>query len=166
MITGSFASAYYGAPRSSQDIDLVIAPRVDQIPEFLRLLPPAEYYADPEAATDAIRRGSQFNVIDLETGWKIDFIARKARPFSREEFARRVMVDLEGVRLFMTTAEDIAVAKLEWAKLGSSRRQLEDVAGILRVRRALDRGYIERWVRELGLEGEWQAARSLAGEEG
>jgi hypothetical protein len=27
----------------------------------------------------------------------------------------------------------------------------------------LDRAYVERWVRELGLDAQWQKARSLAG---
>ena len=57
-------------------------------------------------------------------------------------------------------AEDVVLAKLEWAKLGESARQVEDAAGILRARSAeLDAGYMERWVRELGIEREWAAAR-------
>ncbi len=53
-----------------------------------------------------------------------------------------------------------AVAKLEWAKPGESARQVEDAAGILRARSAeLDASYLERWVRELGIEREWAAAR-------
>ena len=34
MLTGSFASGYHGAPRASQDIDLVIAPSEAQIQQF------------------------------------------------------------------------------------------------------------------------------------
>jgi hypothetical protein len=164
MITGSYASAYYGTPRASQDIDVVIAPNPDQLRVFLELLPSSEYYVDAETARAALARSSQFNVIDLASGWKIDFIARKARPFSREEFARRVPVELHGIRVFMTTAEDVIIAKLEWAKLGSSQRQLEDVAGVLRVRPDLNRDYISRWVTNLELETEWQSARTMAGE--
>jgi hypothetical protein len=35
MLSGSFASAYYGAPRSTQDIDLVIAPTPNQLRVFV-----------------------------------------------------------------------------------------------------------------------------------
>jgi hypothetical protein len=42
---------------------------------------------------------------------------------------------------------------------GGSLRQIEDVAGILRVQTDLDRPYIEKWVRELGLGDQWAAAR-------
>jgi hypothetical protein len=62
--------------------------------------------------------------------------------------------------LALATAEDVVLAKLEWAKLGARARQVEDAAGILRARSAeLDASYMERWVRELGIEKEWAAAR-------
>ena len=61
------------------------------------------------------------------------------------------------------TAEDTIIAKLEWAKVGSSERQLRDVAGILRVRAAqLETSYIERWVEELKLREQWNAALAIA----
>ena len=46
----------------------------------------ADYYVSPEAAREALGRRSMFNVIDFGTGVKADFILRKDRPFSREEF--------------------------------------------------------------------------------
>jgi hypothetical protein len=53
-------------------------------------------------------------------------------------------------------------AKLEWAKLGESERQLRDVAGMLRGQRAtLDFEYVQRWVAGLQLENQWEAARNL-----
>lgn len=160
MLTWSFASAYHGRPRATQDIDFVIAATPDQIRTLLRALPPAEYYADEAAALDAHRQESQFNVIDLATGWKIDLICRKSRPFSRTEFDRRVRANLEEPSLYVATAEDLLLAKLEWAKLGGSARQIEDVAGLLEVRGSeLDLAYVQRWVAALGLEAEWAAAR-------
>jgi len=107
---------------------------------------------------------SQFNVIDLTTGWKIDFICRRDRPFSRTEFERRIRTDLEGLPLFIATAEDVVLAKLEWAKLGGSQRQLEDVAGLLRLRQGdLDQEYLLHWVASLELMTQWVAAHRAAG---
>jgi hypothetical protein len=143
MLTGSFASAYHGVPRATQDINLVIAPTAHQLQHLVRLLPDSEYYASEEAALDALRREAQFNVIDFATGWKIDLIIRKSRLFSRTEFERRSAVDLFGLQIFVASAEDILLAKLEWAKAGQSMRQLEDCATILRTRREeLDYTYI------------------------
>lgn len=163
MLTGSFASAHHGAPRSTLDLDIVLAATSEQIKKFIAALPTNEYYADLNAAIEAHSRESLFNVIDSVTGWKIDFIFRKSRPFSQEEFQRRKLIHFQGLQLFVATAEDIVIAKLEWAKLAQSQRQLEDVAGILRLRSGtLDRAYLDKWVSELDLASEWQSAEALS----
>ena len=157
MLSGSFASAYYGVPRSTQDIDLVIAASPTQLRKFVQLLPTEEYYV--YAALEAHNRESLFNVVDMATGWKIDLIIRKSRAFSEEEFQRRKLVRLQDISLFVASAEDVVVSKLEWAKLARSQRHIEDVAGILRMRwEALDRPYIQKWVHQLGLTTEWDDA--------
>jgi len=103
-----------------------------------------------------------FNLIDMNTAWKIDLVIRKNRPFSVQELARRVVMPIASVEVATATAEDTIVAKLEWAKLGASERQLIDVAGILHVgSAALDFDYIERWVEALDLGEQWRCARAL-----
>jgi len=164
MLTGSFASSYHGAPRATQDIDIVIAATADQIRALVEALPETDYYVDLDAALDALRWEAQFNVIDLATGWKIDLIGRKSRPFSRREFERRRRAEIQGMRLSVASAEDMVIAKLEWAKLGQSQRRLDDAAGVLGRRSGeLDLGCIREWVRELRLEPQWQAACRAAG---
>jgi hypothetical protein len=59
--------------------------------------------------------------------------------------------------------EDIVLSKLEWAKAGGSLRQIEDAAGILKAQPALDFAYLAEWVRDLGIEEQWNAARAAAG---
>ena len=162
MVTGSFASSYHGAPRATQDIDLVISATEDQLRSLAAQLPASEYYVHLDAALKAKRREAMFNIVDLATGWKIDFIFRKSRQFSLAEFERRTIVEFEGMHLPIATAEDVLIAKLEWAKAGESQRQIEDAAGILRVRSGnLDEAYIERWVQQLGLEKQWADARRV-----
>ena len=103
-------------------------------------------------------------MIDLTSGWKIDFIIRKSRPFSLTEFDRRFQMEFEGLSLFMASAEDVMLAKLEWAKLSGSQRQIEDAAGILRIRfNELDRNYIERWIEALGVQDQWREVWVTAG---
>ncbi|HEY1546457.1 MAG TPA: hypothetical protein VGG28_01485 [Kofleriaceae bacterium] len=162
MVVGSFASMLHGEPRTTQDLDLVIDPTVEQLDALLARLDPAKYYFDRDVALDALSRRSMFNVIDIGTAWKIDLVIRKDRAFSIEELQRRRVVVMMGVRVAAATAEDTIVAKLEWAKQGASTRQLVDVAGILRVRReSLDLTYLQRWVEALDLADEWARARAL-----
>jgi hypothetical protein len=157
MVAGSFASTYYGVPRTTHDIDIVIAPTHDSLAALLTRLPETEYYADADVARDALNRSGQFNVIDMATGWKVDLIMRKSRPFSIAEFDRRQSATLLGVPVFVATIEDTVIAKLEWAKLGDSERQLRDVVGLLGVHReSIDLAYVQQWVDELQLAAQWQ----------
>jgi hypothetical protein len=159
MVAGSFASTAHGMPSTTQDLDLVLDPPSPAALEALvRSMPPEQYYVD----ADALTQRSMFNVVDLASGWKIDLILRKNRPFSRGEFARRMKLTLLGVPVLVASAEDTIVAKLEWSKLaGGSERQRRDVAGILATAgRELDRDYVERWVGDPDLAEEWQAAQA------
>ena len=163
MVTGSLASSTFGEPRASEDIDIVIAPTREQLLELLRHFPHDHYYALEQDALDALADRRMFNIIDFASGWKVDLIVKKARPFSDEEFGRRQEVEIAGLRLLVASAEDTVISKLEWAREGESQRQLEDAAGIVRVQGDhLDTKYIERWVRELGLSEQWMAAKERA----
>lgn len=157
MIVGSFASTFHGEPRTTRDLDVVIDPSSEQLDALLGALDPQRYYFDVDAAHEALARRTMFNVIEMSSAWKLDLIVRKPRDFSLDELARSMPVTLFGVATRIATAEDTIIAKLEWAKAGGSLRQLEDVAGIVRVRGdSLDREHIARWVRELEVEAEWQ----------
>ncbi len=164
MLTGSFASAFYGVPRGTQDVDLVITATPEQLRSFVASLPRDEYYVDEAAALDALRDGTQFNAIDRVEGWKIDFIFRKRRPFSETEFERRRPGAISGIPIDVVTPEDLVLAKLEWAKLGESRRQIDDAAGILELfSTRLDWDYLEQWADSLSLWKQLKAARKSAG---
>jgi len=160
MLTGSLASAYYAVPRATQDLDVVIAteePGIDQVVQGLENI---GWYVDGEAALEAHRTRGQFNAIDPSSGWKVDFIVRKDRPYSRIEFDRRRRVSLLDLEVSIASLEDILIAKLEWSRLGDSALQRQDVVQLLdRAWERLDRAYVEKWVAELGLTSEWENAR-------
>lgn len=163
FVTGSFASSAHGIPRSTNDIDIVIAPSREQLRILLAQFPESEFAASSEAAFDAMLHHSQFNVIDFATLWKVDFIFRQPTSFDASRFARRETVEIAGVHLQTASAEDILITKLWWAKLGPSDRQINDAAGIIQVQGdGLDAEYLGRWVAALELDEQWQAARERA----
>ena len=163
MVVGSLASSFHGEPRQTRDIDIVIDPTPDALRRFVELLSPDDFYADSNAASEALERRTSFNLVETESGWKVDLIIRRDRPFSREEMGRRIRVKLLGTEAEIATAEDTIIAKLEWATEGQSERQLRDVAAILETQGAsLDEDYIGRWVRALGIEDAWVRAHQLA----
>jgi hypothetical protein len=159
MLTGSLASAYYAIPRATQDLDVVIATEKDGVEKVVQGLRNAEWYVDRNAALEAHRTRGQFNAIDPSSGWKVDFIIRKDRPYSRTEFDRRAGVYLLDLEVSIASLEDILIAKLEWGRLGDSALQRRDVLQLLeRAWERLDRDYVEKWVAELGLRSEWEDA--------
>lgn len=162
MITGSVASSYHGEPRATRDLDIVIDPDPAGISRLVDELGAAGLYVDTDAARRAFDDRTQFNAIDGTTGWKVDFLIRKDRPFSREEFGRRAHANLLGTAAWIASPEDTIVAKLEWAVASGSDRQLSDVAAMLDIGgESLDLAYIDRWVAGLGLRGAWSRAEAL-----
>lgn len=151
MVTGSFASTFHGEPRMTRDIDLVIEAEPGSVDVFTRQFDQGDYYIDD--AVGAVRRGDMFNVIEIRSGWKVDLILRKDRPFSVAEFARRRRVDLGGVEAFVASPEDSILSKLEWSKDSQSEQQLRDVLMVLAANRdTIDREYLDHWARVLGVE--------------
>ena len=151
MVAGSLSSSFHGEPRASNDIDVVIKPTAEQLETLLTSFG-AAYYVSAEAVRDALRRHSLFNVIDLETGGKADLIVCKDRPFNEEEFRRRRPAELMGITALVASPEDTILSKLEWAKLGLSDRQLRDALGVAVIQgEQLDRDYLRKWARELGV---------------
>ncbi len=164
MLTGSLAASFHGAPRATQDVDLVIETDRASVARLTSAFDSAGLYVSPEAALEAIRLQGQFNVIDSGTGWKADLVIRKDRPFSREEFGRRQPVKLLDRQVFIVSAEDLIIAKLEWAKKGQSERQLKDVAGIVKLQGdELDRAYLARWIEALELSDLWTQVGAILG---
>jgi hypothetical protein len=162
MLTGSVASAYHGAGRATMDIDLVIDPQPSQLTAFLTRIEGSGVYVSAEAAREALAQRTMFNVVDPESGWKADLIVRKARAFSETEFARRQPIEFLGLTMSVAAVEDVIVSKLEWAKLGASARQIDDVRALLHIQGdEIDRAYVARWVRTLGLETQWADATTV-----
>ena len=122
---------------------------------------PEDWYVSPEAAAEALRRRSMFNVIDTLSGMKVDLIVRKDRAFSTAEFQRRRPGPVLGSTAPVTSPEDTILSKLEWSKDTESDRQYRDALGVALLRwHELDRNYLSKWGQELGVDQE--LARLLA----
>jgi len=152
MLTGSFASNIHGVPRTTYDADIVVEADPVSLDEFVQSLG-KDFYVSHEAAREALSSRSMFNVIHLETGFKVDFIIRKSRPFSKEEFSRREKGVYLGESRWFATPEDVILAKLEWSRMGESERQFMDAVNVGKVQgEKLNRSYLEKWAKELDVE--------------
>ena len=72
FITGSIASSYYGIPRYTHDLDVVITISEEDIGAIMRLLE-HEGYSSQEGVGDALSGTGLFHFIHVESGLKVDF---------------------------------------------------------------------------------------------
>jgi hypothetical protein len=152
MVAGSMSSSVHGRPRATQDARIVIDPRQGQLESLIALLE-QDHYVSREAAFDALRHRTMFNVIHLEGGWKADLIILKNRPFNRQEFDRRCQIDAMGQRFWVVSPEDIILSKLEWMKGRESEVQYSDAFGVAVTQWAnLNMEYLRTWAGELGVD--------------
>jgi hypothetical protein len=148
MISGSIALNYYAQPRLTRDIDIVVALRRADAEQVINLFA-EDFYIDADAVCNAVAQLGMFNIIHYDHVLKVDFIVRKETPYRQEEFARRIAVEIEGVTMWLVTAEDLLRSKLVWTAESHSEMQLQDVRNLIRSGVDLDWTYIERWANEL-----------------
>jgi hypothetical protein len=159
FVTGSTVTIFYGEPRFTNDIDVVVALTARHVTAFCQQFPEEDFYVDEEAVRDAIRHRSQFNIIHPRSGLKIDVIIPQTNDFNRSRFnrARRVRAGVDWDASF-ASPEDAIIKKMEYFREGGSEKHLRDITGVLRTSgAAIDRDYIERWAVDLGLLDIWQA---------
>ena len=151
MLTGSVAANYYGVPRMTRDIDLVIElslPEAGRLTELLR----TDFYLEPDAVARAANERVMFNAIHMTLIVKVDFIVRKDSEYRREEFRRRRRVMIDGVATHIVAPEDLIISKLDWARDTRSEVQMADVGNLRDAVPDLDHAYLMRWIGHLGLE--------------
>ncbi len=165
-VGGSLASSLHGIPRSTEDADVVVALTADRLMPLVEALE-GRFYVDAKLAREAVDNQSCFNVIHLETMFKVDLFVAGDDPVVRLELARRQEFVLSGGEtLAVASAEDIVLQKLLWFERGRgvSERQWRDALGVLEVNRGrLDEGYLEAQAQELGIGELLRRLRAAAG---
>jgi hypothetical protein len=158
FITGSIASAYYGIPRFTHDIDLVVNIREEDAERLVALFI-QDGYISKEGIINAFAGTGMFNFIHDKTGWKVDFWINQGDAFALSCFSRAKMVEISaGFYAAMATPEDVLLHKVYWHKLTPSERQLGDARGIIAVQgHHLDTAYISEWAENMGIEKEVNA---------
>jgi len=162
-IGGSIASSVYGKVRFTQDADITVAAFADKTEQLYNLLN-ENFYISNNAMCQAISNHGSFNVIHLESAFKIDIFIQKDDDFHRQLFLRRKKVRLDESieHLFdIVSAEDIILLKLQWYQSAGciSERQWSDILGVLTIQsRALDMKYLKSSSEKLGLSGILQKA--------
>jgi hypothetical protein len=159
LVTGSIATIYYGEPRFTNDLDLVVQLQNAQIAAFCSAFPAAAFYLDEESVRQAVDSHGQFNVIHPASGLKVDFMIPADTPFNRSRFGRAIRAHpVAECEVNFAAPEDVIIKKLEYFRDGGSEKHLRDITGMLKISaERINRAYIAEWAARLGLSEVWQA---------
>jgi len=149
MLSGSIAMNIYTVPRMTRDIDIVINLTLSDINKFTEIFKEGFYFYEKDIRDEVARRG-MFNVIDFESGQKIDFIIRKNTEFHINEFERKVKTDAYGFDVWIVSIEDLIISKLNWIQQLKSDTQTNDIRNLIGNPEA-DMNYIKKWINKLKL---------------
>ena len=160
-IGGSIAASFAGEPRSTIDIDFVVALDRAQVAPLVAALP--DFYVAEEALYRAVETRGTANLIHQDSQLKVDLFVAGGTPLDEQQLARRQRLEIRpGQVIYIHPPEDVLLQKLRWYRMGGevSDRQWRDIVGIIRTQGArLDRQYLAANAPVLGVELE--LARAL-----
>jgi len=165
MVVGGFAAIFYGEPRLTIDVDIIVDMKPEQIGPFVAAFPIPDYYVSEEAVRDSLRRRYPFNVIQPGTGAKVDLVPLPRDPFTIAAFKRRQRLeyDVDGNSATFIIPEDIILAKLMAFQKTESDKHLRDARGVLVTRWGrLDLEAIRRGARAAGVLDQFEKALEAA----
>lgn len=151
---GSIASSHHGLPRATNDIDLVTDLSAVQVAPFVKAFE-KDFYVNETSVRRALQTFRSFNLVHLESGLKVDVFSPAPDGFGRQSLNRRQLglID-ENCEVFIATAEDTLLAKLEWFVKGggTSDRQWSDITGVIKTQRGkLNVDYLREWAARLNV---------------
>lgn len=130
--------------------------------EFCRRFSQRGLYVSEDAARQAVLDRTQFNLIDPESGVKVDVIVPESNAFNESRFARARRVRATGeIVAWFSSPEDAIIKKMEYYREGGSEKHLRDIASVLTTSRdQIDMAYIDRWAGQLGLDDLWNTIKA------
>ncbi|MBI2091342.1 MAG: hypothetical protein HYT78_21820 [Deltaproteobacteria bacterium] len=149
VLIGAWALAVWGRPRTTLDLDFLVLVDEKGLDRLGALMTRAGMEFDETwLEWNPMLRGDQIRF--RRRGFTVDLM-RPRDVHDREVFRRRKRKRLEGRSYWVVSAEDFILQKL---KVGRPR-DFEDASSVVkRMGGHLNRKYLERWARRLGVIGE------------
>ncbi len=160
IVSGGIAAILYGEPRLTNDVDLVVFLRVEDIRRLQEVFPSPEFYVPPAdviAVEIARPQKGQFNVVHADTGFKADFYTAGRDELNVWGFRNARRMEYCGEPIVLAPPEYVIVRKLEYYREGGSDKHLRDIRSMLAVSGdQINRAELDERIRVRGLEAEWR----------
>jgi hypothetical protein len=132
MLVGSFTTNYYGVPRATHDLDIVIEFDVLDLSSLLARLGNT-FQVEPQMSFETITATQRHVLRVANSSFTIELFARSDDEHDRVRFSNRRRAKLLGRDTFIPAVEDVIVTKLRWAKIGSRTKDVEDLTNVIAV---------------------------------
>lgn len=155
FVTGGMAVSRWGRPRSTLDVNIVVDLLDTKVKTFSKLISKIgrDVYFDKNAVSRAVRKQTRFDMIDPDTGLKVDFIIKRD-PVSRVRFQRKIEETIDGTDISFISPEDLILVKLDWYQRSQSSKHLEDADSVLSVSKSIvNKEYLSSQAERLGMSG-------------
>jgi hypothetical protein len=129
MVSGSVAAIFYGEPRMTNDVDIVVDITANQIPALEQAFPDLQFYRPPAPVIEIEIKRSQrahFNLIHHETGLKADIYPRCDK-LHAWGMANTRTFELNGSDVVVAPPEYVIIRKLQFFQEGGSTKHLRDI---------------------------------------
>lgn len=146
LLTGGLAVSFWGLPRTTHDIDIVIEAQRKDRDKIINVFK-KDFYISEEAVDQAIEKRFTFNIVHFKSGLKIDFWLSKRNFFKTLEFERTRKKKIFGKEIYIISPEDLILEKLLWFKESQSSRHLEDIKSILKISE-INQNYLKDWAKK------------------
>ena len=162
MVSGSVAAIFYGEPRLTNDVDIVLEVGTGDVGRLHAAFPEAEFYCPPqevlrlEAARD--QRG-HFNLIHHATGFKADVYVRSTDALHAWGLDHALAANIDDDRVVFAPPEYVIVRKLQFFREGESPKHPRDIHRMLEgLGEGWNRAVLIEFIDRYGLHPEWLRA--------
>ena len=134
MVSGSIAAVYYGEPRLTHDVDIVVFLKREDVRRLAAAFPAGEFYCPPLEVIEDERSRDQrghFNLIHHDSGFKADIYLTGRDELHAWGFANTVVADIEGDLVIFAPPEYVILRKLQFYREGGSEKHLRDIQRML-----------------------------------
>jgi len=151
VVVGGLAVLFYGVPRTTMDIDIIITMDMDETRRFVEFLNENDFFADEEDIKTAFEEKSHATIEDKTSMVRLDIKGIYSEN-DRITLERRSKVSLADFAFFVASPEDTFANKL----LFGSEQDVKDAEGIyVRQFDNLDMAYLEKRCKKLGVYEEF-----------
>lgn len=169
VVTGSIASILYGEPRLTYDIDLIVEIHDQKLTQFMHAFPTIDFYIPPEdiikIENNREERG-RINLIHHKTGFKADIYFVGQDNLCIWAIDNALTLKYHDVPMKIAPPEYVILRKLEYYREGQIQKHLLDIRNIIKHSGdKINLRWLDTNIRNLSLENEWKAVKSVRGEE-